>query len=206
MVSRLTGMTVGFTDVTVNVDSTVLFVPGGDVNDWCVKVMSFMAINARRYAPPSRSNARWPRASTGNLQRSIRGRVYMGGTRTVNMSLTASAPYVAYVHDGTAYQGYRYIYTTLGWLSKAQIDSRFRRMFSADRNASGQFVSRPDEQGWWMPISPGHTPFAGPAGHATNYKLRVRGQAANPFLTDAYVTTARRFSSLPKKRFRHTLL
>ena len=202
----MTGMQVFFTDVEVQVDSTSLFVPGGDVNNWAVKVISFMAAAAGRYAPPTRSTARWPRASTGNLRRSIRGQVFMTTTRSVSMSLSASAPYVQYVHEGTAYQGYRYIYTTRGWLNKAEIDARFRRRFFAERGPGGQFLPRPNERGWWMPISGAHTPFAGPGGHATNFKLRVHGQRANPFLTDAYVTTARRHSSLPKKRFRRTLL
>lgn len=193
-----TGMQVFWTDVEVIVDSSSLFRPGHAVNNWAVKVVTYMATKAGQYAPPNRSAARWPRQSTGALRSSIRGEVYRTTSNTLSMALSAHAPYLSYVHEGTAYQGYRYIYSTEGWLHKAEIDARFNRAFRVPRNTAGQFEPR-GEQGWNMAVQAG-------AGFPAAPLLRVHGQRANPFLTDAYVATARRHSSLPKKRFRRTLL
>src|SRR5262245_8272578 len=176
-----------FVDVRLVVDSTRLFVPGGDVYQWSVKVSQEIKSLAITYAPPTRSHARRGSFSHGHLRSTIRKSTRTAGPRQVTFEVSAHAVnargqrYDQFVHEGTAYQGYRYIYSDAGWAEKPLVDSYVR--YGLYRLAASE---------WWMPIPP------------IGYALRVHGQRANPFITDAYTDTTRIHDALPKKRFKHT--
>lgn len=186
------------TDYSVMViDSTRLFVPPGDVWEWCEDRAIEIHLAAKAYAPPGRRSARRPRVSTGRLQNSIFYDVRPAGAKRIDIVVSANTEYALYVHEGTANQGNNYIYTTRGWAQKGVVDSWIN---------NNQFRGSADDRGFWMPL-PGYsilpttkfekarTPYP-----SIRYTLRVRGQRANPFLADAYSLVQGKHKGLPPMR------
>lgn len=168
------------------VDSTILFVPGGDVYDWVEKRTNGVGRKARELCPPGRSMRRPTTryVSTGALRRSIRTTTKVEGTR-LDVGTISVGPvdqgggnYVEHVLGGTAYQGHRYIYSHRGYAHKAIIDSVISR-----RGVSA--LGR---------VAPADLPVAWAMRFRTDggRHWRVHGQRSNPFLTDAWNAIARR--------------
>lgn len=165
----------------IEVNTNKLFVPGGDVHRWAVGVAKELESNAHSFAPPRHSEARWGTWSRGALQASIYSSAFTYPSNRIGIEVGARVPYAVYVHEGTAYQGTRYIYTNEGWAQKGVVDSWIRH---------GQLRGSPDDSGFWMPVTRIPAP--------TQYHLRVRGQRKNPFLHDSYWLAAQRHEALPR--------
>lgn len=177
-------VSVGYTTNRIVVNSGEVFEQGGAVHQWASGVSRDMERRAIALAPPARSHARWGTWATGKLAAAMYREIYESGPgRFVNFEVGNRSPHAKYVHDGTAYQGTRYIYTNLGWANKQLVDSWVKSKF---------FEGTSDDAGMWMPVTrvPG----------ITLYFLRVHGQRANPFLQDAYAVTRQFHSGLPKIR------
>ena len=171
-----------FTTTVVSVDTTVLFVPpSGDVWEWFSGVAREFRELARSQAPPRRSAARHGTWATGRMQRSIYASVGAVGARVLEMDVGSTSPHATYVLRGTAYQGYRYIYTTAGYAARGTVNEWIKHR---------QFAGSPADAGYWMPVT--RVPFK------SKYYLRVRGQKPNPFLQDGYRLLRARHSSLPR--------
>lgn len=164
----------------IEVHSHLLFVPGGDVHRWGASLARELEGLIHELAPPNQSEARWGTWSRGFLQTTIFGRITEGAGNTLNIDGGARAPYAKFVHEGTeGIEGY--IYTTAGASNVGVVDS-----WVDNRQFRGSAADRE----FWMPITriPGKT----------QYVLRVRGQKANPFVTNAYRVLRGRHSSLPR--------
>lgn len=188
-------MVVTVTLRAVIVDSSRLFGTGGDVRVWSELVAGEIERVANLYCPPNRHAGQaiyWAlrdAQSTGILKASIYSTVGRVGPRQVAAVVGAAAPHAKYVLNGTARQGRGFIYTTQGFTRKAAVDDFIKNRF---------FEFGKDEKGlvMWLPPVPKY-------GH--NLLMRVHGQPANPFLTDAYARAAQRHPALPKKRFKRSL-
>lgn len=179
-----------------HIDSTLLFIPGGDVNDWCTQRTVELKTMAIEKAPPNRSSSRFYQAlrksqSTGRLAAAITGSTGMVGDRIITMRLGVReemAPHADYVLGGTARNGTGYIYTPLGYanyqLITAAVMSRNFKMYKG-------------EKGWVLNLPETY--------HEQHLYLRVKGQRANPFITDAYAAVARVHTALPRVTFGRTL-
>jgi hypothetical protein len=184
-------MPVGITYSTVRVEihDARLFAPGGPVYQWAVEVRRDLRVAAKGLAPPTRSMSKWGHKGTGNLREAIRADVYQIGTEQLGIDLyvdEAQAYYAKYVLNGTAYQGTRYIYSTGGWANKKVIDEWYRK---------GLHKTGPFPVGLAMgPLPPG-------PGGTFPFHFKVRGQKANPFITDAYWLISRRRRELPRIDF-----
>lgn len=177
-------------DTIISIDSTLLFVEGGPVHEAFSEVLEELVTGIRIRVPPARSTAPagagW---STGRLASAVYGDITLLDDRDIGLEAGADTPYAKFVHDGTAAQGTRYIYTTEGWAQKAAVDAWIK----GGKKPGGA------QPGWMMPIT--RVPFAyGSHG----FHARVHGQRANPFVTDAYAAVARRHPMLPAKRFSRT--
>lgn len=180
-------VTIGYADMRIIVDTSVCFAPGGNVNLWFQRRRNDIERVAHDFAPPNRTEARWGTWSRGNLQRSFYSHNTQGA-RTIDFVVGNSAPYARYVHDGTALQGKGYIYTDAGFAQKSVVNKWIKLK---------QFTASADEAGFYMPVT--RIPFK------TKFMLRVHGQKANPFLSDAYNLVARRTKGgLPVQKFKHT--
>lgn len=175
------------------VDSTVLFLPGGDVYDWTRNRTKDVARSARALCPPGRSHRRATTryVSTGRLRRSIRAKTSVDGTR-LDVGKVSVGPvdqgggnYVGHVIGGTAYQGMRYIYSDRGYPNKAIIDAVISRRGIMTLGL-GRQVTAKDLQGNWV------MRFRTDGGR----HFRVHGQRGNPFLTDGYNVVAARHAAL----------
>ena len=157
--------------VAIEIHSERLFLPGGDVWDWTKEVTAEVKGAAKRLAPPGRSMRRPTTryTSTGRLRRSIRSSSNTNGPHGVLGYITVDAPYAHFVLGGTAFQGHRYIYSTVGFMHKPLVD-----LYAARKHPP----SLPHT--WFMVLRPSGA-----------YRLRVHGQKANPFLTDGYNEVAR---------------
>lgn len=156
----------------IEIHDAKLFAPSGIVYNWARKITTEVKVAAQSKAPPSRSKAKWGTKATGELQRGIKGRVDKAGPKVLDMVIESTAPHTKYVHGGTAYQGQRYIYSTLGWANKAFVDEVL---------ASGEVAVGEEFKGLFMRLPP-----PGP-----RFLMRVRGQKRNPFLTDGYNEVAK---------------
>lgn len=201
----------------VQVNSDPLWAQGGDVATWAEVVTREMVTWATKYCPPNRQTGREVYKllrkvqSTGALLASIEAGIDRIGRRQIAGAVAAGAVndrginYAKYVLEGTMNQGRSgYIYTTKGYGMKGDIDHWVN---------SGFFEFGPNEKGLTMnlPVASGlfltSDARADPGTHhRNNLIMRVRGQKANPFLTDAYIKTALRHSALPRKRFKRTAL
>jgi len=173
------------------IDGSRLFIPGGDVHQWCTRVADEMKTAAVGFAPPNRSMSRRGHVGSGKLAASIRSGVTIEAPEILSIELTAGPvfrdarggikkDYTEFVLQGTAYQGYRYIYSTVGWQNKREIDLIMRRvLLSRVRFEKGS------RDRWYMKLPDG-------------FALRVHGQRKNPFLSDAYYATRRLHSALPR--------
>lgn len=172
----------------IEVDSTVLFVPTGDVHDWVEKICRSVQREARVLCPPGRSKRRaTTRYINKNVLRStIRSRTRMAGTRldvgtiSVGPADQGGGDYTEYVLGGTGYQGTRYIYSRRGYANKAIIDAVVSRR-GIRALGVGQ-VTASDLQGNWV------MRFRTDGGR----HFRVHGQKRNPFLFLAWNRIARR--------------
>jgi hypothetical protein len=179
----------------IEIHDARLFVPGGDAYDWVKGVTRETKTAAKALAPPHRSFARWPRSGTGELNRSIYGRVTSRG-KILNAEIGASADHAVYVLGGTAFQGQRFIYSRLGWVNKSRVDAIAEGIRRQVRG--GAQIERGGDRirkGWAMGVRPG-------AGFGKSPRLRVKGQIANPFLTDGYNVTAAHHEALKPMRSR----
>jgi hypothetical protein len=175
--------------VAVNVDSTILFLPEGDVYEWTQARTKEIGRIARRLCPPGRSMARHSRyVSKGVLRRSIRTKTTFNGVRldfgqvSVGPADQGGGNYVEHVLGGTAYQGMRYIYSHRGYANKAAIDAIITRR---GVSAFGRYVQPSDLPVAWA------MRFRTDGGR----HWRVHGQRQNPFLTDAWNAVAARHPS-----------
>jgi hypothetical protein len=189
-------MRVYFSDMQVVVDSASLFMdpPNQDVLEWTNTVARELKAKAVLYCPPNRRNLRvgsyQGRTSSGALRNSISTFVYnYGDVHVLSIDLSADTDYALFVHEGTAFQGQRYIYSNKGFAQKAAIDRAYQRGEKLGKGFKG--------------LRMGPLPALGPY---SNYQLRVHGQKANPFLTDAYTAVRRVHTGLPAKRFAHTFI
>lgn len=176
----------------IEVNGSRLFMPGGDVNNWCHEVGTELRLAAIRFCPPNRSMSRRGHVATGKLAATIAADVSIEAPEVLSISLGAGPVfreerggrkrnYTPFVLGGTAYQGYRYIYSTVGWENKAEIDLIMRRIaFNRRRFGKGE------RDGWYMKLPGGQ------------FALRVHGQRKNPFLSDAYHLVSRTHSALPR--------
>lgn len=171
-----------------------LFAPTGIVYQWARKISKELRVAAQGFAPPNRSHARWNGISTGRLQRGISAKASAVAPKVIDITLNSSAKHTMHVHGGTAHQGFRYIYSNLGWANKAFVDE-----LANEFAQGGGGLSADDLQslaGLYMRLPPG------PGGR---FHLRVRGQRANPFLVDGYNLVAKSHRSLkgirPKFKF-----
>lgn len=195
----------------VLVNSDPLWGTGGDVNVWATSVTEQMLLWAEKFCPPNRSAGREQYAllrktqSTGILLASIRGETRRIGNRQISGVVAAGAPHAKYVLEGTVNQGRSgYIYTTEGFARKAEVDHFVEnRFFEFGKGEKGLVMWLPPAPGLFLTTNRRADPGTQ---HRNNLAMRVRGQKANPFLTDAYVRTAREHPSLPSKRFKRTLL
>lgn len=174
-----------YTSTAVQINSAQLFAPTGDVGQWAGRIATQLRMTAKGYAPPRRSFARHGTWATGRMQRGIEGRAYWDGRKDYDIILSSSAPYTKYVHQGTASQGKNYIYTSKGYANRKVI---------AEWIKNKQLNFEKGEKGLVMPVT--RVPFKGAL------YLRVKGQKANPFLTDAYYTVQSKHRSLPKLEFK----
>jgi len=166
-----------------------LWQTGHLINRWCREINREMEKAMKAEAPPGRSTSPGPFAvrkhvGTGKMRAQIRGKMTKVGGEAISTEIRSHAPYTSYVHGGTAYQGYRFIYSTVGWtpLVRKQIEtlsaSRFR---SGTANLLGM-----DRTGWYMRLPP----------PGRIYHLRVHGQKANPFMVRGYNLVAARHDAL----------
>ncbi len=180
--------------VRVVIDTLPLFNPPGDVDKWARKVGVELKTTAIAYAPPNRSSSFRPflrkQQSSGWLVHSIKSGLQREAEKVIAIVLRADAPHAKWVLEGTASQGRRFIYTSLGWANKAAVDLWIKNR---------EFTFAKGEAGFVMPLPAS-------ALDKNRFHMRVKGQRANPFLTDAYVTVAKKHPELPSKRFRWTLL
>jgi len=183
---------VTYTTTRIVITDDRLFLPGGDVHEWTQGVKNELLAAARSYAPPGRSMSKHGHnlVATGRLLEAIRANVFQSTTETLGIDLYVdeqAAPYAKYVLGGTAAQGQRFIYSTEGWKDKAVIDSWYRkRQIKGVRALAGLGLIM-------GPLPPG------PGGFHP-FHLRVKGQRANPFISDAYTLVRRRHRSLPPMR------
>jgi len=201
----------------VQVNSDPIWGPGDDVAVWVEAVTREMVTWAMKFCPPNRSAGREQYKllrkgqSTGQLLSSIEAGIDRLGTRQWGGAVAAGAVnsqganYAKYVLEGTMNQGRAgYIYTTEGFAQKAAVDEAVERgFFEFMAGESGLVMNLPPAPGLFLTSDKRADPGTK---HEVNLIMRVRGQKANPFLTDAYIKTAMRHSGLPKKRFRRTLL
>lgn len=185
----------GTSEIWIEIHSAFLFEPGGDVWEWCDDRAGDISYWASVYCPPTRSMARRRRPSTSFLVNSIYYQTYPTGPKMIGFDVGATAPYAIYVHEGTANQGNNYIYTKAGFAQKGVVDKwiksgRYRDAKSGNWLVLPGFSLLPTTK-----LEKGTTPFP-----SWNYVLRVRGQRANPFLSDAYSTVARDHPALPRMR------
>ena len=168
------------------VNSGEVFEQGGAVHRWASFVSKEMKSAAVAFAGPVNSKARRVRPRTGELEGSIQSLVYADPGNIVHFDVWADAPHAKYVHNGTAYQGRRYIYTTLGYANKGIVDGWIK---------ADQFHMGKGEKGFVMPL-PVNSSIAD-----QHLFMKVRGQLPNPFLINAYAITRRKHPGLPKQRF-----
>lgn len=192
----------------VQVNSDPLWTDTGQVNAWVEGVGRELYGWSVKYCPPNRTSSRKydflrKGQSTGILLASIRQQTARVGDRKIWAAVSAGAPHAKYVLEGTVNQGRSgYIYTTKGFFNKGLIDSWIDDgIFEFGKGESGLVM--------WLPPAPGLESLSGlipGTRHQNNLFMRVRGQKANPFLTDAYTEVQRRHAALPSKRFKRTLL
>jgi hypothetical protein len=185
-------VTVSYTTQRIYVNSGELFEPGGAVHVWSSGVSREMWERAKAFASPVNSKARRPRPRTGELERSIKREVFADAGNIVNFSVWAESPHAKYVHEGTAYKGRRYIYTTRGYANKATVDAWIK---------GGFFEMGKGEHGWVMPLPGWSWTNRDPGGFPMQYYMKVRGQFPNPFLLNAYRMTQRRHPGLPARNW-----
>ena len=175
---------------TITVHGAQLFAPGGDVNQWCHGVARELEGAAIRFCPPNRSMSRRGHVGTGQLLGTIRSGVNTEAPEVLSIEVGAGPAfrqarrgakkdYTKFVLGGTAYQGYRYIYSTVGWQNKAEIDLIMRRVLTSRIR-----FEKGSRDNWYMKLPDG-------------FALRVHGQKKNPFLSDAYYAVSRIHSALP---------
>ena len=170
----------------INIDSTVLFIPEGEVYEWVSKRTREIGRKARELCPPGRTMRRGSTRYVNRnvLRASIRTRTTFKGTRldfgqiSVGPADQGGGDYTEFVLGGTAYQGQRYIYSRRGYANKASIDAIITRRGVA---ALGR-------------AAPADLPIAWAMRFRTDggRHWRVHGQKSNPFLTDAHNAVARR--------------
>lgn len=162
------------------IDSTVLFAPGGDVHQWTKHITRYVAQACKAYGPPAHSMRRATTryVSTGKLARSIQHDADTIGPRQVDGIVWVDVPYAQYVLGGTAYQGYRYIYSRAGYPNKALIDAtitrRGVRAVGAPKSVTGL------NRRWVMRFRTDDGRY-----------FRVHGQKRNPFMTNGYNAVAK---------------
>lgn len=174
----------------IEIHDARLYLPGGDVYDWCWEIASDLERRARLFAPPNRTRSRYAaRRSTGAMAKTIKSGVWNMTDDSIMVDLSVGTDYAPYVLGGTAAQGTQYIYSNTGWANKVLIDRVMRRIEWRRQTWEENLVP----SGSWMVLR-GPSPIRS----RRNYQLRVRGQRANPFLTDAYTVTRREHRSLPR--------
>lgn len=164
------------------IDTSPLWGQGGAMRRWGNSVQRGMVRNAKAAAPVNkRSNKNRGNPPRGTLRKLINGRVsVIKATKTVDIIVQSDADYSLAVHEGTG-----------------QIQARA----AAGTGKGGQFVKgrkmslppQPGPRGGFGGGPP--TPFSAPR----IYKGRVRGQRAQPFLTQGIQRTAVRHPALPRK-------
>src|SRR5262245_66479144 len=109
------------------VDSTPLFVRGGDVYDWTEKLARQIQRASVELCPPNHTNRRATTryVNSRRLMRHIHSRTRMDGTRldegmvfvsaTIDPDDKNGTDYSDMVLGGTGYQGTRYIYSNRGF-------------------------------------------------------------------------------------------
>lgn len=180
----------------IDVNSTGLFLPEGEVYDWVEKVTRSVGREARLLCPPLRSKRTTSRyVPTGRLRASIKTKTRMDGTR-LDVGTISVGPaidpldkhhhdYSTFVLGGTAYQGMRYIYSREGYAHKAIIDAVIGRRGIVNIGL-GQGIRPKDMQGRWA------MRFRTDGGR----HFRVHGQKRNPFLFEAHNKVALRHPSM----------
>jgi len=167
----------------IHLDQT--FAPGHTVYNWCRGVNKEIVRASRVFCPPGTSTSPGPMSAgikhrgTGKLRASIRGSIIREGGEIIRTEVQAHTHYAAFVHGGTARQGYSYIYRNKA--NKAAIDALFGRRFR--RPEPGE-----SHKGWYMKLPP--------RGSLHTLHLRVHGQQANPFLIKGYNFVADRHEGL----------
>lgn len=152
------------------ITTTALFTPRGMVSQWTQGIARSVEIAAIDHAPPNRSHARWGTWATGALASQMYRHVATTGTHEVTAEVGNRSEHALYVHEGTATNGTGHIYTNLGWANQARVDKAV---------VDGTYLGR----GYYMPVE-------------GTFRLRVRGQRANPFLTDGWNLVARNHAAL----------
>ena len=174
------------TEVSIHSDH-LLYLPGGDVWEWCEGVANELKTTARAFCPPNRSYSKWGHKGTGATLASIKSGVVPTGAERLTITLSADSPGAPYLIGGTALDGAGWIYSDAGWIMRKKIASVSRRKSSlATKAAQAEFA------GLHMTLPPGKGPIR---------QLRVRGQKKNPFITDAYDSVRYHHSALPELAF-----
>lgn len=156
---------------TVVVTDERLYLPGGSVHRWAHQVERELVAAARIHAPVNKRvnkgyNSPGP---PGYLKEHISGSVGNTSLRTFQTTISVDAPYAQAVIKGTG-----------------RIQSR------SAQGAGGRFTPLRDENGkrlGGMVLPPNF-------GIGRLLRRSVRGQRANPFLTEAFTDVSRRHSSL----------
>ena len=160
----------------------VLFAPGGDIYEWSHSLARELETVTKRTAPPGFSRSRWGHVGTGRLRAGVTGRAEVGRGKVVYVILNSSAPYTMYVHAGTTGP----IYSNMGWLYRSTIDDildgdHFDKREAPMKSMRGLYMALPPAVGAKV-----GSRIVGGSGGNWRYHMRVRGQAANPFLARGY--------------------
>src|SRR5262245_21815746 len=135
---------VQITTTSIVIHSEELFrPPTGDVWTWCETIGGRLSQEAKAHAPPKRSFSRWGGWATGRMQAGIGATADAIGAKNIEIVCWSAAPYSKYVLKGTAHNGRRYIYTTLGWANRAVVDEWVDNR---------QFNFTTSERGFTMPL------------------------------------------------------
>jgi hypothetical protein len=174
------------TEVVIHSED-LLFMPGGDVWEWCEGIADELKTTARAYCPPNRSYSKWRHKGTGATLASIKSGVVPSGPERLTINLSADSDGAPYLIGGTAMDGAGWIYSDAGWIFRKKIASVSRRRSSlSTKKAQQEFA------GLHMTL---------PRGIGPVLQLRVRGQRKNPFITDAYDSVRYHHDALPELAF-----
>lgn len=175
-----------------------LFLPGGDVRQWCQQIAFEVETRAAFEAPTSAGSGRpyktrrWAGFPSGSLKASIGADVTQPGTKFLIIKVKAggpSAPYAPFVIEGT----------------RDITGSRFQERYPAGtyidgKAVGGQYSGGFSGRGMVLPSVPGKfDPFRGRSfgGNRPIWVFARRGQAANNFLVRGYEATSRAHAGLP---------